>query len=136
MVDLGIELPAGHRLVSLAERPDLIPPTAEHNSAVWPEFMFHDETADRYFSRSWKDFPELQYVLLGPADEIIASNNAMPLWWDGSDAGLPAGWDDQVARSIEDLASGRRVNTLGAMQIVVSPAAQGGRHSGTMIEAM
>ena len=59
----------------------------------------------------------------------------MPLSWDGTDDGLPAGWDDQVLRSVADAESGRRPNTLGAMQIVVSPARRGGGHAGTMLDA-
>jgi hypothetical protein len=136
VVDLGIDLPAGHRLVSLAERPDLIAPAADHNTAAWPEFMFQDDVADRFFNRCWRDFPELQFVLLGSGDDIVATNNAMPLWWDGSDEGLPDGWDDQVIRSIDDLKAGRAPNTLGALQIVVALAARGGRYSGTMVAAM
>ena len=34
-------LPAGTRLVSLAERPDLVRPVGVHNGAVWPAFMLH-----------------------------------------------------------------------------------------------
>jgi hypothetical protein len=136
VVDLGIDLPAAHRLVSLAERPDLASPVSDHNVAAWPDFMLEDEVANSLFNHAFRDFPQLQFVLLGPGDEIVAANNAMPLWWDGSDDGLPEGWDDQVVRSVEDLRSGRLSNTLGALQIVVASTARGGRHSGTMVEAM
>jgi hypothetical protein len=60
----------------------------------------------------------------------------MPLAWDGTDDGLPEGWDDQVLRSVADTKTGRPVDTLGAMQIVVADAVRGAGHAGTMILAM
>jgi hypothetical protein len=136
VVDLGLDLPAGQRIVSLAERPDFAQPVGDHNEAAWPEFMLQDVIADTLFSHAFRDFPELQFVLVGREDEILAASNAMPLWWDGSDDRLPEGWDDQVIRSVEDMKSGRETNTLGALQIVVASTARGGRHSGTMVNAM
>jgi hypothetical protein len=59
----------------------------------------------------------------------------MPLWWDGTDDGLPAGWDDQILRSLADREAGREPNTLGAMLIVVAPGTRGSGHSGTMLGA-
>jgi hypothetical protein len=132
----AIELPPGHRLVSLAERADLIDATDFHNGSVWPAFMLEDEVAHRLFGRCFTDWPQLQFVLLDAADRIVATNNCMPLAWDGTDEGLPEGWDDQVERSVRDHDEGREMNTLGAMQIVVSRGARGGGHSGTMVKAM
>jgi len=67
---------------------------------------------------------------------MVATNNAMPLARDGTDAGLPTGWEDQVIRSAADHDVGRPVNTMGAMQIVVRPGLRGGGISGTMVGAM
>ena len=49
MVDLGIELPEGHSLVSYEERPDLVHAAQSFTASVWPEFMRQDETVQRYW---------------------------------------------------------------------------------------
>ena len=64
MVDLGIELPVGHTLVSLAERPDLIRPCSRFNGAVWPTFLLQDAQADSHWHHFEEDFPEFQLTVL------------------------------------------------------------------------
>jgi GNAT superfamily N-acetyltransferase len=132
----GLAVPDGHHIVSLAERPDLISPSDHFNGSAWPAFMLESPVANGLFGRCFSDWPEFQFVLLGEDDAIVATNNAMPLVWDGSDDGLPAGWEDQVIRSVADHDAGHAANTLGAMQIVVDPKIQGAGLSGTMVGAM
>ncbi|HET9519598.1 MAG TPA: hypothetical protein VFO73_00965 [Candidatus Limnocylindrales bacterium] len=132
----GLEIPAGHALVSLAERPDLISPSDHFNGAAWPAFMLESPVANGLFGRCFRDWPQLQFVLLDADGSMVATSNAMPLAWDGTDDGLPAGWEDQVIRSVADFDAGRPPNTLGAMQIVTDPNARGSGLSGTMVGAM
>lgn len=132
----GVPIPAGHALVSLAERPELIDPMGEFNAAVWPDFMHHDPVAGRLFHHLWDDFPAFQLVLLDPDGAIAATHETMPLAWDGTDEGLPAGWDDQLERSVADLRAGTAVDTLGAIQIVSSPSRRGDGLAGLMLAAM
>ncbi|MFN8624076.1 MAG: GNAT family N-acetyltransferase [Chloroflexota bacterium] len=73
--------------------------------------------------------------LLGPDGAIVGSGNSAPLAWDGTDAGLPHGWDDQFERSVADLDAGRPMDTLGALQIVVDPRRQGEGLSALMVRA-
>jgi hypothetical protein len=110
VVDLGIELPAGHTLVSLEERPDLIRPSGRFNGSVWPTFMLQDAQADSHWHHFDEDFPEFQLVLLDAAGEIAATNNSAPIAWDGTDDGLPDGWDDQVVRTVANLLDGTAVD--------------------------
>src|SRR5204863_3980000 len=117
---------AGHSIASFAERPDLDDALRAFNVDIFEPFMNEDEVANRLFGRAYDDWPQFQLFLLDPPGAIAAIGNAMPLWWDGSDDGLPDGWDDQVLRSAADLDSGRSPNTLGAMLIVVSPSLRGG----------
>src|SRR4029077_7648345 len=72
MGDLGIDLPAGHTLVLLAERPDPIRPCGRFNGSVWPTFMLQDAQADRHWHHFEEDFPAFQLVLLDAAGEIAA----------------------------------------------------------------
>jgi GNAT superfamily N-acetyltransferase len=134
MVDLGIALPPGHRLVSVAEQPDLA-----SVGRLWPvfaEFMHHDEVVDRIWPRLFSDWPEHQLVLLATDHSPVAFANSAPLLWDGTDEGLPDGWDEQAERSLDDLDAAPAPNTLGALLIVVDPARQGGQLSGAMLQAM
>lgn len=132
----GLDLPPGHRLVSLADRPDLRRPLGEFNVAVWPEFMLHDEVANTLWDHLFDDFAAYQCVLLDRGGELVAGLNSAPLAWDGTDAGLPHGWDDQFTRSVNDVLAGRAPDTLGALQIVVGPERQGSGYSGLMLAAM
>ena len=132
----GLTIPDGYSIVSLAERPDLIDPTDHFNGSVWPAYMLGTPIANGLFGRCFQDWPQVNFVLVDADGALAATNNAMPLVWDGTDAGLPSGWEDQVIRSVADTDSGRRPNTLGAMQIVVRPELQGAGLSGTMLGAM
>jgi GNAT superfamily N-acetyltransferase len=136
MADLGIELPAGHSLVSYEERPDLVGRAGQFNTAVWPEFMLHDETVQQYWHLLDGAWPGFQLVLLDAAGEIAATNNAAPIAWDGTDDGLPDGWDRQLERSAEQHAARVTPNTLGAIQIVTDPGRRGAGLAGVMVGAM
>ena len=54
--------------------------------------MTHNEMSPRYWARLYADFPRFQQVLLD-GDEIVAEAFALPIPWDGTVPGLPAGWD-------------------------------------------
>jgi hypothetical protein len=129
----GLTLPEGFSIVSYDERPDLDPALDAHNTGNFEPFMNEDEVANVAFHAAYDDFPELQFILLDPAGEIVGVANSMPLWWDGTDDGLPVGWDDQVLRSLADREAGRAPNTLGAMLIVVARGERGSGHAGTML---
>ena len=135
-VNLDTPLPAGTRLVTLAERPDLVVPVGRHNGAVWPVFMLQDPVADRLWHYLDEEFAASQLVLLDQGDAIVAAANSAPLAWDGTPDGLPAGWDDQFERTVTGLLEGTEPNTLGALQIVVAPGHQGAGISSLMLGAL
>ncbi len=132
----AIELPAGHRLVTIADEPGLWRPTDEMCSSVWPEFMLHDPVADRCWDHLRDVWPQFQLVLLDESGVVAAAAQAAPLFWDGRYEGLPEGWDAQFEESVEGLAAGRVPNTLGAIQICVAPSRRSGGLSGLMLDAM
>lgn len=132
----GLTVPAGYTIVSLADRPDLVEASDRFNGAAWARFMLESPVANGLFGRCFSDWPQFQYVLLDEAGEIAATNNSMPLAWDGTDDDLPGGWEAQVVRNAADFDAGRAANTLGAMQIVVRPGARRSGLAGTMVEAM
>lgn len=129
----GLEIPAGHSIVSHAERPDLVDPVREASAGTFAPFMDEGDVANRLWQRAYDDWPAFQLVLLDAAGSVAAFASAMPLWWDGSDDGLPDGWDDQVMRGVADRDAGRLPNTLGAMLIIVPRERRGGGAAGTML---
>jgi hypothetical protein len=133
VVALGIDLPEGHTLVCYEERPDLDAAISAQNVGIFEPFMLEDEIANRLWDRAYADWPGFQLILLDRDDRIVALGNSMPLAWDGTDADLPDGWDEQVVRSVADRDAGRAPNTLGAMLIVVTPGLRGGGFAGTML---
>jgi GNAT superfamily N-acetyltransferase len=132
----SMALPAGHRLTRVADEPQLWRPADLMCSSVWPEFMLHDPVANRNWGRLRDDWPAFQLVMLDGAGAVAAAAQAAPLHWDGTDAGLPEGWDEQFDRSAAGLVTGHVPNTLGAIQICVAPARRGEGLSSVMIEAM
>ncbi len=132
----GLELPPGHSLTTLTERPDLDPAVDAHHAGMWEPFMVESEVANRMFPRAHADWPDHQLILLDAAGAVVATSNAMPLAWDGTDDDLPDSWDEQVLRSAGDLDAGRAPTALGAMLIVVGRQRRGGGLSGTMLGAM
>jgi GNAT superfamily N-acetyltransferase len=136
MPDLGLDLPEGHTLISFPERPDLVRPALRFNTTVWPVFMLQDPVTDPLWDLLHGAFAEFQLTLLDPDGEIAATTNSAPLAWDGTDAGLPDGWDAQLIKSAADLEAGSAVNTLGALQIVVDPRRRGSGFAGLMLQAM
>jgi len=125
MPDLDVDLPAGFSLTSYEQRPDLIRAADAFNSSVWPDYMLQDADADKYWNLLETVFREFQLLLLDGDGQIAATNNSAPLAWDGTDEGLPDGWDRQFEQTALDLERGTAVNTLGALQIVVDPARRG-----------
>lgn len=132
----SVNVPAGHDLVTIADRPELRHPLGTLNVSAWPEFMLHDPVANTLWDRLFDDFADLQMTLIDPSGEPVAGLNSAPLAWDGTDDGLPGGWDDQFTRSVEDVRAGHPRDTLGALQIVVRADRQGTGLAGVMLGAM
>lgn len=120
----------------MREEPALWRPANVMSSSLWPEFMLHDAVADRCWGRLIGDWPSFQLVLVGEHGQIAGAAQAAPLQWNGTDDGLPAGWDAQLERSVADLDAGRPPNTLGAIQIAVARDRRGEGLSGLLLRAM
>lgn len=132
----GIALPEGHRLVSLATRPDLPDPMNDFNVAVWPEFMLNDPVMNEQWHHTEDHWPDSQLLLLDASDAIAATANTSPLAWDGTDDGLPAGVGGQMLAAVAGLAAGAPADTMGALQIIVDPARRGTGLADLMLQAM
>jgi GNAT superfamily N-acetyltransferase len=58
-------------------------------------------------------------------DELAALGVSIPFAWDGTLAGLPAGWDAVVEQGVGDLDEGRRPTALSALSVTVAPDRRG-----------
>jgi len=127
----------GQRVVLASERRDLWERGLEATKGVWPEYNLHGDTPDVYWTRLDEDFPEFQFVLHDEdADEILAQGYSLPLRWDGTEAGLPAGFDGLLGDGFALREEGGEPNSLSALAIEIPAARQGRGTSRTMIQAM
>ena len=112
------------RLLTLAERPDLSDEIGALLSSRWPTFMLaghpgHDEDLDALVQAA----PEHQVLAVDAEDRVRGVAFSLPLDWDGTPAGLPAGWDDAVTRAAAGRRSGREADAATALSITVAPDA-------------
>ena len=107
-------------LVTLAERPDL-ETSIWSLTALWPEFMLHDATADLYYAEvgtRWAGHT----ILAVDGGEVVARAFCVPFAM-GPDLGrerLPdGGWDAVIRWAHEDVRAGRLPTTLSALEIAI-----------------
>jgi hypothetical protein len=74
--------------------------------------MLNDPVANAHWDRLFSSFSASQLCLFAPDGELVAGCNSAPLPWDGTDDGLPEGWDDQLLRSVEAADEGTAPDTL------------------------
>lgn len=120
-------------LVRYADRPDLRAIRFETLAgATFPAYLHHIPVGNRWWGELVPRFPDFQLALLD-GDELVAELHSAPLAWDGSDADLPAGWDEAIERAFTDE---READVLCALAISVRPERQGERLSSRMLDAM
>ncbi len=130
--------PDTYAIISPMDRSDYREKISGVSESVWPEFMLHDPIANRLWDELFESFPEYQFALINPSDQVVAGiANSVPLAWDEDPTLLPEeGWDWALAQSIDDHASGATASTLCGLQISIVPAYQGKGLSSRMLVAM
>jgi hypothetical protein len=122
-------------IASLAERPDLL--DALPFGAGWPRFIFHDPVASELMPTVERIFADLNLVLLDDAgDQVVAGGWGVPVVWDGTVDGLPAGWDGALQRAVDAHESGSRPTTLCAMATEVVETHRARGLSGHVLSAL
>ena len=109
------------RMVSLAERPDLVDEIGALLSSRWPMFMLagrpgHDEQLEALVASA----PEHQVLAVDADDRVRGVAFSLPLSWDGTREDLPTGWDGAVTRAGELQRSGARPTAATALSITVA----------------
>jgi len=105
---------------------------------VWPEFMLHDQVANKLWHELLDNFAEYQLALYDRQNKRVAAMaNSFPLRWDEPLQNLPqGGWDWAFLKAVEDSRQGLAPNLHCAIQIIVHSDYQGQGLSMPMVEAL
>jgi GNAT superfamily N-acetyltransferase len=120
------------RIVTFAERAGLDERAWQATNEAFPEYNYHGDTLNVYWSRLSEERPEFQFCLLSDSDEILARGESLPVHWDGSDNDLPAGLDGAIVRGFDE----ERANTRCAMVIAIPRHLHGRGISAAAVRAM
>jgi hypothetical protein len=125
------------RIVTCAEAPDLWEKAYDEITGVWPKYNEQGDVLGQHWSRLDEDFREFQFILHDDERNLaLAHGHSIPLSWDGTVPGLPAGIDGAIDDAARLFDAGGEPNTLSALAIEIPPEHQGGGHARTMIAAM
>ena len=125
------------QVVRYSERPELWDSISDLSDEVWPEYNTHGQELNQYWNQLFDVFPDWQFVLYDPADEVVlGEGHTIPLAWDGTDAGLGPGIDVTVAGAFELRAAGGQPTAVSALAAKIPPRHQGKRLAAPMLKAM
>lgn len=91
----------------------------------FPDFVLEGDEVNRHYWSEvglYEHFPEYQFVLRGEDGQIRGCGHTLPLFWDGSDAGLPDGYDAALEVGFSGLDKGKKPNVLCALAAITAPA--------------
>jgi len=117
-----------YRVVTAAERPDLVDAMQRLGASPWPEFLVgHDEVVNALWDRVYELFPAYQFALVGrDRGELTAIGNCLPIRWDGDTSTLPPrGIDAVLEDGVAAAVAGSRPSAVSALMIVVEPSQLG-----------
>jgi hypothetical protein len=127
----------GLRTVTLGERPDLAPAVPGVLSSKWPAFMLAGRPAHNVdLIALLMSVPEHQILLVDGLNQVHGVALSVPLQWDRTVDGLPAGWDGAVSSAAELIDRGATGNAVSALSITLTPQATGRGLAAGMISAL
>ena len=121
---MGVTVPDGLQVFTLAERPDL-ESRVDSLPDMFPEFMYHDATVSRYWGDLFTVFAGFQIVVCDRGDEVVAAGHCIPVFWDETAEGLPAGLDGVLEQGVRDFEVGRAPTVVSVLLAIVSHAHRG-----------
>ena len=130
-----MKVPDGLEVFTLAERPDLELRVGSLPD-MFPEFMYHDATVSRHWGDLFTDFAGFQIVVCDRGDEVVAAGHCIPVFWDGTTEGLPAGLDGVLEQGVRDFEVGRAPTVVSALLAIVSHAHRGRGLSSVVLTTM
>lgn len=126
------------KLVTAAERPELVEEIRRLGASPWPEFLRHDAVVESLWRYVYELAADYQLGLLEErTDSLVAIGNCIPIRWDGDPRTLPdRGIDAVIEDGVACLREGATPTAASALMIVVSPELLGRGISGQAIKAM
>jgi len=114
---------------------DFVSRADEVSIPSWPEFMMHDQVANRFWYRFNTKFPDFQFALVdNVTGKWLAVGNSAPVSWSKPFEELPdKGWDWALESS---MAEGFEANVLCALAIQILPHQRGKGLSPLMVRIM
>lgn len=125
-----------YQILTIEKRPDLKSQVHRLNPSVWPEFMLHDVVSARYWRQLFGTFAAFQIALCDEDDHVVGACSAIPIAWDGTEDGLPAGWDAALEKGFHDRDEGVEATALCGLSASVARSHQGRGLSGMLIRGM
>src|SRR5437867_1117604 len=110
-------------ITTLAQRPEL--EAGVDRLDPWPAFLHHDPIGNRYWPSLFTTFVGFQLVLCDETDTVIGIGHTIPVVWDGTVAGLPAGWRGVLEQGVRDRAQGHTPTTLSALAAIIADSHRG-----------
>lgn len=113
------------RQFSIAQRPALRQSMNLIHHATWPRFFAGSQVMMRHWEDLYRLFAHYQFCLVDAQDNVACIANGIPLYWNGEDHSVPAGWDAAVLLALRQYADGVVPNTLLGLAGIVAEAYQG-----------
>lgn len=119
------------KIVTVVERPELLEREGDEPIDAFAEYNYHGDVLNAHWGRLTEERPDFQFFLLDD-DEILARGYSLPVSWDGTVGGLPAGIDGAIARGFDEDGA----NVLCAMLIAIPTKHRGRALSAIAVAAM
>lgn len=105
---------------------------------AFPEFMYHNETANLYWKELYRSFPEYQFAMCSSDDNTpVALGNSFPLQRKGPLKMLPdEGLEWGLRTAVEQFHAGMEPNAICAFQVIVADKARRRGFSFKAVQAM
>lgn len=125
-----------YTVVTLAERPELRSQVLALHKSLLPPYASMYAMDNPYAQKFLDYFPEYQLVLCDGEEHILGFGNTVPLTWDGTEQGLPEGWDTGFQQSFSEYERGVQPTALMATGICVTPRVRGQALSSQILQEM
>jgi GNAT superfamily N-acetyltransferase len=103
------------KVESLADNAALLGVMDSIHGEAWPAFLTADAVVRRHWQKLYESYPQYQ-LLFRDQNDYVGLANCSSIEWDGSEAGLPTGFDEAVQVIMEKRAT---ANCLCALAVVV-----------------
>lgn len=118
------------KIVSFAERTDLLPAIDQMIMAHWPKFMMQTSVDDHYWERLYqRPFAEYQFVAItgeGVEEKVVGLINSVALPWKEPLQALPdRGWDEIFALAMESEQQQLSCDLISALSVTVAKEYRG-----------